>query len=93
MENAERKIDLIGQDYKTVLGQRVPRREFRLPVTEGKIALFCQGCDYLQTDNICWRVGANNQGRYARRQWCGWSMQRGVSGEMMAEGFNPYLNA
>jgi len=61
-----------------------PRADYQM--TEGEIAKFCAGCDSLQSDNSC-VGGSNDQGRYARRQWCGWASTNGERGFMTGDGF------
>lgn len=58
-------------------------------IPEEKIAIFCGGCDFLQPNNVCQLVGANDQGRYVEREVCGWARVSGISGSMTIEGFLP----
>lgn len=67
--------------------QDTSRRSWFIP--EERIAIFCNGCDFLKPDNICKLVGANDQGRYVEREVCGWARVNGIGGAMTLEGFLP----
>ncbi|MDO8451267.1 MAG: hypothetical protein Q7S76_00170 [bacterium] len=56
-------------------------------IEEARIANFCSGCDALQEDGMCRTVNANEQARYAAREFCGWASVNGVRGDMTSEGF------
>lgn len=58
-------------------------------IPEERIAIFCNGCDFLGPDNICKLVDANDQGRYVEREICGWAKVGSVHGVMTLEGFLP----
>ena len=57
-------------------------------IPESRITAFCKGCDHFKGEGIpCPVVKADDQARYALREWCGWASVKGVRGEMTAEGF------
>lgn len=56
-------------------------------VPESSIAKFCAVCENLQSNNVCLVVGANDQGRYLLRKWCGWASVNRQRGQMTRDGF------
>lgn len=56
-------------------------------VSEEQVRTFCKPCDYLGPDNICKRVGEQDQTRYVDRLACGWASVKSIQGTMTADGF------
>lgn len=81
-----RHIDLAIQDVvaRTLSGVSL---DANLEIKESMVQGFCSGCDKLQASGLCNTIDANDQARYAARQYCGWSVVNGVRGEMTEAGF------
>lgn len=83
MIEKDRNISILPQDILAtiLLGYTLPP----MFISEEEIAAFCKGCDFSNSE-VCSKVGANDQARYAARKGCGWAVKDGVRGSMTAEG-------